>query len=64
VLSESPLREYWHIRSNWKLFNLKILRAKHVLTVSMRKMLFANDAALCIHTKDALQLMDRFANAC
>ena len=55
-----------HTRSDGKLFNLARLRAKtKVRPVLIREMLFADDAALSSHTKEALQqLMDRFSHAC
>ena len=55
-----------HSRADGSLFDLRRLRAKtriHKLTV--REMLFADDAALVSHTEGGLQdLIDRFSSAC
>ena len=53
-------------RSDRKLFNLSHLRAKtRTPTVLIRKLLFADDAALVTHTEqDQQELVDAFASAC
>ena len=57
---------YLHTRSDGKLYNLARLRAKtKVRHVTIREVLFADDAAMATHTEEALQrLIDRFALAC
>ena len=57
---------YLHTRSDGKLYNLAWLRAKtKVRHVTIREVLFADDAAMATHTEEALQrLIDRFALAC
>ena len=57
---------YLRTRSDGRLFNLARLRAKtKTREVTIRDMLFADDAAVCSHTEDELQsLMDRFSRAC
>eukprot|EP00745_Piridium_sociabile_P017961 TRINITY_DN26814_c0_g1_i11.p1 TRINITY_DN26814_c0_g1~~TRINITY_DN26814_c0_g1_i11.p1 ORF type:complete len:515 (+),score=121.07 TRINITY_DN26814_c0_g1_i11:351-1895(+) len=57
---------YLHTRSDGRLFNLTRLKAKRKIRgVTIRDMLFADDAALATHTESELQrLMDRFSKAC
>jgi len=57
---------YLHSRSDGSLFNTSRFRAKTKLrTVTIRDMLFADDAALVSHSEDGLQrLLDRFSNSC
>ena len=57
---------YLHTRSDGKLYNLARPRATtKVRKVLIREMLFADDAALTLHTEDALQRLIRsFASAC
>ena len=57
---------YLRTRSDGRLFNLARLRAKtNVSEVLIRDMLFADDAAVVVHTHDELQsLMDCFSQAC
>jgi len=57
---------YLHTRSDGRLFNLARLKAKSkVREVTIRDMLFADDAALATHIEAELQsLLDRFAKAC
>lgn len=57
---------YLHTRSDGKLFNLSRLRATtKIRRILVREMLFADDAALVAHTKEALQhLMNKFSHAC
>ena len=57
---------YLHTRHDGKLFNLKRLRAKTKVTCALiRKMLFADNAALVSHTHEDLQcLMERFSKTC
>ena len=57
---------YLHTRSDGKLYTLARLRAKtKVRHVTIREVLFADDAAMATHTEEALQrLIDRFALAC
>ena len=70
-----PLRHAFHTstdgvylrsRSDGSLFNTARLRAKTKLrAVTIRDMLFADDAALVSHSEDGLQrLLDRFSNSC
>ncbi|KAI8517538.1 hypothetical protein Bbelb_035550 [Branchiostoma belcheri] len=53
-------------RSDGKLFNLARLRARtKTLTVLLRELMFADDAALCSHSEVELQGMcDSFSNTC
>ena len=55
-----------HTTSEGKLFNLARLKAKaKVHTVFIKKMLFADDAALTSHTEEGLQqLISKFAHPC
>ncbi|XDV29424.1 hypothetical protein PO909_032554 [Leuciscus waleckii] len=55
-----------HTRSDGRLFNLTRLKAKtKVLSVLIREMLFADDAALVAHTEEELQqLLSQFSHAC
>ena len=57
---------YLRSRSDGRLFNLARLKAKSkTREVTIRDMLFADDAAVCTHSEDHLQiLMDRFSRAC
>ena len=57
---------YIHTRADGKLFKIACLRAKtKVTSVPIRKMLFADDAALTSHTEDGLQqLVNNFSDAC
>ena len=57
---------YLHTRSDGKLYNLARIRAKtKVRHVTIREVLFADDAAMATHTEEALQrLIDRFTLAC
>ena len=58
--------QYLHTRSDGRLFNLARLRAKtKVHEITIRDLLFADDAAITSHTEQELQeLMDRFSQAC
>ena len=55
-----------HTRSDGKLFNLARLKALiKVKEISIRELLFANDAALVANFKSELQcLLDRFSTSC
>jgi len=57
---------YLHSRSDGKLFKISCLKAKYkTITVLIRDMLFADDAALAAHSEGQLQyLMNRFYKAC
>ena len=57
---------YLHTRLDGRLFNLARLRAKtKVCKITVRDLLFADDAAITIHTIQDLQiLMDRFSEPC
>ena len=57
---------YLHTRSDGKLYNLARLRAKtKVRHVTIREVLFTDDAAMGTHMEEALQrLIDRLALAC
>ena len=57
---------FLHTRSDGNLFNLARLRAKSkVISVLIRELLFADDAALAAHSEQALQrLITCFADAC
>ena len=57
---------YLHTRSDGRLFNLARLRAKtKVCKITVRDLLFADDAAVTTHTIQDLQiLMDRFSEPC
>ena len=57
---------YIHTRSDSKLFNLALLKAKSkIRKVLIRELLFADDAALTSHSAESLQrLIDKFADAC
>ena len=57
---------YIRTRHDGKLYNLARLRAKtKTLSVLIRELLFADDAAITSHTQAGLQrLMDRFSKAC
>ena len=66
AFSENEDDVYLHTRSDSRLFNLARFRAKtKVRHVRIRKALFADDAALATHTKEALQrLVNCFAHSC
>ena len=66
AFSRSEDGVYLHTRSDGKLFNLSRLKAKaKIRTVLIRKMLFADDAALTSHTEEGLQrLISQFTHAC
>ena len=65
ALGPSTESVYLHTRTDGKLFNVARLRAKTKVRVLIREMLFADDAALAIHTEEDLQqLMDRHYHAC
>ena len=66
AFSRSEDGVHLHTRSDGKLFNLSRLKAKtKIRTVLIRKMLFADDAALTSHTEEGLQrLISQFAHAC
>ena len=55
-----------HTRADRKLFNAPRLRAKtKVLPITIRDMLFADDAAVTSHTEESLRrLMNVFSQAC
>ena len=55
-----------HTRSDGKLFNLALLRAKtKVRTVLIRELLFADDTALTAHKEEELQqLLSQFSHTC
>ena len=57
---------YLYSRSDGHLFNISRFRAKtKIRPVTIRDLLFADDAALVSHQQDGLQsLMDRFSDAC
>ena len=57
---------YLRTRSDGRLFNLARLKAKSKTREELiRDMLFADDAAVCAHSDEQLQiLMDRFSRAC
>ena len=57
---------YLRTRSDGRLFNLVRLKAKtKVHEITIRDMLFADDAAVTSHTEQELQhLIDRFSQAC
>ena len=57
---------YLHTRSDGRMLNLARLRAKtKVCEITVRDLLFADDAAVTTHTIQELQiLMDRFSQAC
>ena len=57
---------YFHTRTDGRPFNIARLRSKSKMTkVTVRELLFADDAAIASHTQDGLQRqMDRFSNAC
>ena len=57
---------YMHTRADGKLFNVARLRAKtKVRHITVRDMLFADDAAVTSHTEEGLQrLMNSFSQAC
>ena len=57
---------YLHRRTDGRLFNITRLRSKSKTSkVTVRDLLFADDAAIASHTQDGLQrLMDRLSNAC
>ena len=57
---------YTHTRSDGTLYNIGRLRAKiKRYTVMITDLLFADDAALLVHSETELQtLIDRFSNAC
>ncbi len=64
AFSQSEDGVFIHTRSDGNLFNLERLRKTKVRRVLIREMLFADDAALTAHTKDALQcLISSFARA-
>ena len=53
-----------HTRSDGKLYNIAGLETK-IRKTTIRDMLFADDAAVTVHTDhDLQQLMDRFSHAC
>ena len=66
AFSHSEDGVHLHTRSEGKLFNLSRLKAKaKIRTVLIRKMLFADDAALTPHTEEGLQrLISQFGHAC
>ena len=57
---------YLHTRTNGHLFNIARLRSKSKISkVTVRDLLYADDASIASHTQDGLQrLMDRMSNAC
>ena len=57
---------YLYSRSDGRLFNISRFSAKtKTRTVTIRDLLFADDAAMASHQQDGLQsLMDRFSDAC
>ena len=57
---------YLHTRSDGRLFNPARLKAKRkVKKITIRDLLFADDAALVAHTAQDLQtLLDQFSSAC